>query len=264
LEKCRKQGYTDKQIALKMKWSKGWQKKLDKRFQLLRLINEIRDYMQPINLAYAIFDDKSQHLEDLNASYESLKNSDLQAANDMKWTRVSAMFLGVNKDQTRAIDEDFLDEDIAKRIDLDSPSKELLDKLKKVHVADDLDDILDKPDESTEKVDAKELAKEIIKARVDKDGFITGELSPLLMDLRKKMVLSAEAIITEQKRSNLLATPADQLREIREDLERVVSIFNEVCLQKGFNAGDFEYELKKASKSIEDLQKMFAKFKIGK
>jgi hypothetical protein len=84
------------------------------------------------------------------------------------------------------------------------------------------------------------------------------------MDLRKKIVLSAEAIITEQKRSNLLATPADQLREIREDLERVVSIFNEVCLQKGFNTGDFEYELKKASKSIEDLQKMFAKFKIGK
>ena len=264
LEKCRKQGYTDKQIALKMKWSKGWQKKLDKRFQLLRLINEIRDYMQPINLAYAIFDEKSQHLEDLNASYESLKNSDLQAANNMKWTRVSAMFLGVNKDQTRAIDEEFLDEDIAKRIDLDSPSKELLDKLKKVHVDDGLGDILDRPDESTEKVDPKELAKEIIKARVDKDGFITGELSPLLVDLRKKMVLSAEAIITEQKRSNLLATPADQLREIREDLERVVSIFNEVCLQKGFNTGDFEYELKKASKSIEDLQKMFTKFKTSK
>jgi hypothetical protein len=264
LEKCRKQSYTDKQIASKMKWSKGWQKKLDKRFQLLRLINEIRDYMQPINLAYAIFDEKSQHLEDLNASYESLKNSDLEAANNMKWTRISAMFLGVNKDQTRAIDEDFLDEDLAKRIDQDSPSKELLDRLKKVHIGDDLDDILGKPDDSSEKVDAKELAKEIIKARVDTDGFITGELSPLLVDLRKKMVLSAEAIITEQKRSNLLATPADQLREIREDLERVVSIFNEVCLQKGFNTGDFEYELKKASKSIEDLQKMFSKFKTGK
>lgn len=265
LEKCKLLKYSDKQIAEKMKWSRGWQNKLDKRFQLLRLINEIRDSMQPINLAYEFFDEKSQHLIDLNQEYESLKVSDLPAANRMKWSRVAAMFLGVNKDQTRAIDEDFVDEDVAKRSEPDSPSTELLSKLKKVHVDDDgLGDILGKPSDSSEKVDAKELAKEVIKARVDKDGFITGELTPGLEDLRKKMIFGAEAIITKQKRSTLLATPAEQLQEIREDLERVVSIFNEVCLQQGFNAGQFEYELKKAFKSLEDLQKMFVKFKAGK
>jgi hypothetical protein len=110
-------------------------------------------------------------------------------------------------------------------------------------------------------VDPKELAKEVIKSRVDEDGFITGELSPSFDDLRKKMILGAEAIITKQKRTTLLATPADQLREIREDLERVVSIFNEVCIQQGFSSTQFEYELKKASKSLDDLQKKFVKFK---
>lgn len=264
LEKCKALKYSDKQIAEKMKWSRGWQKKLDERFQLLRLINEIRDYMQPVNLAYEIFDEKSQHLKDLNQEYESLKVSDLAAANRMKWSRIAAIFLGVNKDQTRAIDEDFIDEDVAKRAEPDSPSTELLDKLKKIQVDDGLSDILDQPTDSGEKVDAKELAKEIIKARVDKDGFITGELPPSLEDLRKKMIFGAEAIITKQKRTTLLATPAEQLQEIREDLERVVGVFNEVCIQKGFNSGQFEYELKKAFKSLEDLQKKFIKFKGSK
>lgn len=264
LEKCKVLKYSDKQIAEKMKWSRGWQKKLDERFQLLRLINEIRDLMQSVNLAYEIFDEKSQHLRDLNQEYESLKVSDLEAANRMKWSRVAAMFLGVNKDQTRAIDEDFIDEDVSKKLEPDSPSNELLNKLKKVHVDDGLGDILGKSEDSNERVDAKELAKEIIKARVDKEGFITGELTPSLEGLRKKMIFSAEAIITKQKRNTLLATPAQELQQIREDLERVVSVFNEVCLQQGFNAGQFEYELKKAFKSLEDLQKKFSKFKEKK
>jgi hypothetical protein len=268
LEKCKILKYTDKQIAEKMKWSRGWQKKLDERFQLLRLINEIRDTMHnsnpPIYLAYEIFDEKSQHLKDLNQEYESLKGRDLSSANRMKWSRIAAIFLGVNKDQTRAIDEDFVDVDVAQRSEPQSPSTELLDRLKKVHIDDDLGDILGKPTDSGERVDAKELAKEVIKARVDKDGFITGELTPSLEDLRKKMIFGAEALITKQKRTTLLATPAEQLQEIREDLERVVSIFNEVCIQQGFNSGQFEYELKKAFKSLEDLQKKFVKFKAGK
>jgi hypothetical protein len=264
LEKCKVLKYSDKKIAEKMKWSRGWQKKLDERFQLLRLINEIRDFMQPIYLAYEIFDEKSQHLKDLNQEYESLKVSDLAAANRMKWSRITAIFLGINKDQTRAIDEDFVDEDVVHRSEPKSASSELLDKLKKVHIDDGLSDILDNPASSGERVDAKELAKEVIKARVDKDGFITGELTPGLEDLRKKMIFGAEAIITKQKRKTLLATPAEQLQEIREDLERVVDVFNEVSVQEGFNSGQFEYELKKAFKSIEDLQKKFTKYKDGK
>jgi hypothetical protein len=40
LEKCKVLNYSDKQIAEKMKWSRGWQKKINERFQLLRLVNE--------------------------------------------------------------------------------------------------------------------------------------------------------------------------------------------------------------------------------
>ena len=73
--------------------------------------------------------------------------------------------------------------------------------------------------------------------------------------------MSAEDIITKNKRKSLLATPAEELREIRESLENVVNIFNEVSNQGGFDATKFEYELKKANKSLEDLVKKFSAFK---
>ena len=260
LEKCKKLGNTDKQIADKMKWTRGWQKKLDEKFQLLRLINEIRGLSSP-PLAFQVFDTKSQHLKDLNDEYESLKTHDLASANRMKWSRIVAMFLGVNKDQTRAIDEDFIDEDVLKRLDSNSPSSTILDSLKKVQTDDGLHDILGDPQVLGEKIDTKELAKAIIRDRVDDKGFIVNELTPEFEDLRKKVVLSAEDIITKNKRKSLLATPAEELREIRESLENVVNIFNEVSNQGGFDATKFEYELKKANKSLEDLIKKFAVFK---
>lgn len=260
LEKCKKLGNTPKQIADKMKWSRGWQKKLDERFQLLKLINEIRA-LSPTPLAYQVFDTKSQHLKDLNDEYESLKTHDLAAANRMKWSRVTAMFLGVNKDQTRAIDEDFVDEDVVRRIDGESPSANLLDGFKKVQLDDGLDDILGGAPSLVEKVDTKALAKSVISARVDNGGFISNDLNSELEDLRKKIVLSAEDIITKHKRKTLLATPAEELQEIRESLENVVNVFNEVSDQKGFDAKRFEYELNKANKSLNDLLKKFAKFR---
>lgn len=260
LEKCKKLGNTPKQIADKMKWSRGWQKKIDEKFQLLKLINEIRA-LSPTPLAYQVFDTKSQHLKDLNDEYESLKTHDLAAANRMKWSRVTAMFLGVNKDQTRAIDEDFVDEDVVRRVDGESPSANLLDGFKKVQIDDGLNDILGGAQPVGEKIDTKALAKSVISSRVDDSGFISNDLNPEFEDLRKKMVLSAEDIITKHKRKTLLATPAEELQEIRESLENVVNVFNEVSDQKGFDAKRFEYELNKANKSLNDLLKKFAKFK---
>lgn len=262
LEKCKKLGNTHKQIADKMKWSRGWQKKLDEKFQLLRLINEIID-LSATPLAYEIFDTKSQHLKDLNDTYESLKVNDLAAANRMKWSRITAMFLGVNKDQTRAIDEDFVDEDVLNQADPDSPLSDLLDELTKVYVDDGLGDILGDGNDTSEKVDVKALTKYVIASLRDDTGFISvHELSPALSDLRKKIILSSEAIITKQKRKTILTTPADELRTIRESLENVVNLFHEVSGQPDFDSAKFKYELSKTSTSLKDLVSKFEQFSV--
>ena len=260
IDKCRKLGNTDKQIADKMKWVKGWQRKIDEKFQLLKLINEIMK-LSPKPLAYEIFDSKSEHLKNLNDEYQKLCIHDLAAANRMQWSRVTAMFLGINKDQTRAIDEDFVDEDILGKLDPDSPSAKLLDQVTKVHVDDGLDGILGNKNDTSERVDAKALAKAVISSRIDDSGFVSEvEFSPELADLRKNMILSSEAIITKQKRRTILTTPADELRAIRESLENVVNLFHEVSGQPDFDSSKFKYELNKASISLKDLVQKFEQF----
>jgi hypothetical protein len=259
IDKCKKLGNTDKQIADKMKWARGWQKKVDEKFQLLKLINEIIKE-SPKPLAYEIFDSKSQHLKDLNEEYNKLCVQDLAAANRMKWSRITAMFLGINKDQTRAIDEDFVDEDVLNQVDPDSPSAKLLDGVTKVQINDGLDEILGNKNDTAERVDNKALAKSVIAARIDDSGFVSDlELSPEMADLRKKMVLSSEAIITKQKRRTILTTPADELRGIRENLENVANLFHEVSGQPDFDKSKFKYEIKKVSDALKDLQNQFDK-----
>jgi hypothetical protein len=257
IEKCKKLGNTDRQIADKMKWVKGWQRKVDEKFQLLKLINEIIN-LSPKTLAYEIFDSKSQHLKDLNEEYQKLCVHDLAAANRMKWSRVTAMFLGINKDQTRAIDEDFVDEEILEQVDPSSPSSKLLDEVTKVHVDDGLADILGDKNDTSERVDNKALAKAVITARIDDSGFVSElDFSPELADLRKKIILSSEAIITKQKRKTILTTPAEELRAIRESLENVVNLFHEVSGQPDFDSAKFKYELNKAHTSLKDLVSKF-------
>ena len=260
IEKCRSLGNSDKQIADKMKWNRGWQKKVDEKFQLLRLIKEIRA-LSATPLAYHVFDTKSQHLRDLNDEFQSLSKSDLVAANQMKWSRITAMFLGVNKDQTRAIDEQFISEDVAKRLEPNSQLSGFLDSLKKVTIDDGLDDILGTSGAVGEQLDAKTLAQKVINSRVDESGNVSTDLNDLYDDLRKKIILSAEELITKNKRRSILATPAEELREIRESLENVVMLFGEVSHQTDFDIKKFAYELQKAQASLDDLNKKVVAFK---
>jgi predicted RNA-binding protein with PUA-like domain len=174
----------------------------------------------------------------------------------MKYSRIAAMFLGVNKDQTRAINDDFMSENVARRLDNRNPAKMLLDGITRVKPIDGLDDSLgDTPE--PEVVDAKELAKNIIRQRVDDKGFISNDLSPTLEELKKNIILASEDIITKNKRISIMATPADELREIREGLENVVQLFSQVSSQRDFDAEKFGYELSKAEESLAELVGLF-------
>jgi hypothetical protein len=76
-----------------------------------------------------------------------------------------------------------------KRLDSNSPSSTILDSLKKVQTDDGLHDILGDPPVLGEKIDTKELAKAIIRDRVDDKGFIVNELTPEFEDLTKESCL---------------------------------------------------------------------------
>lgn len=242
----------DKQLALKMGWLRNGEKKVLAHFRYLSLINEIRLLTSP-SVRYEEFDSKSQHIKDLIDSYEILKTTNSKEADTLKWSRISAMFLGINKDQTRVIEEDFLDEDIMKPLDSDSETKKLLNGLKKIDVDDGLDDILGDTENDREKIDARSLVKKIITKLISKDGSIEKDLPQDLEGLHKAYRLGTEAIINKSKREHYMVTPIDRLVEARELIEFIVERFHEVKLQKDFDLTKFQYQLKKLRKTLDDL-----------
>ena len=263
IEKYKNAGHTEKELVKKMGWGRNGKKKVREASQLLGLVNEIRGN-STVPLAYEVFDSKSQHLKDLNEEFNNTSQHDLAEANQMKWSRVASMFLGINKDQTRVIKPGFFEEDVIKRLEPNSKASTLLNSLKKVNVESDEHDLLLGAPEESEKIDAKELAKKIITSVVDENGFLTKELPQEYQDIHKAIRLGTEATITQGKREKLLLEPADVLNETRISLESILDAFADVSKLKEFDAKKFEFELLKVTKCISELTEDFYKLKKNK
>lgn len=260
IDKYRSAGHSEKELATKMGWIRGWKKKVDETSQLLQLVKEIRKLSDP-PLSFEIFDSKSQHLKDLNEEYNNMAQVDVEDANKMKWGRVVAMFLGVNKDQTRVIDPDFFENDVLTRVGKTSRVVQVLDTFKKVKVEDNLDDLLGKSDKAEESIDLRSLAKKIINDLSDINGNITKDLTAELQEIHNAIRLGAEATITKGKRDKLLLEPADVLQETRISIESVLASFSEISQLKEFDSKKFEYELSKVASCISELSEEFNKLK---
>jgi len=242
----------DEQLAAKMNWRRNGKKKVKLHLLYLHLVNEIREFSDP-KIQYVEFDSKRTHIMDLVQEYESLKDTPKEAEK-MKWTRIAAMFLGVNKDQVRQIDSEFIDEDIVKQIEPDSDEGELLKGLQKFETDDDLNDILGEKTDS-EVVDPRLLAKKVITDLTDQDGLISKDLTPGLEGIHDAMRRASERIINKQKDDQFKKTPLLKLKDARELIEGVVNSYNEVKLYHDFDKGKFEYSIKKLRETLDDLTK---------
>lgn len=260
MDKYRKFGHTDKQLAKKMGWIRRSEKKLAEATQLLNLVKEIRNQSNP-PIAFSVFDRMSQHLKDLNTEYQIMALTDFREAERMKWGRVAAMFLSINKDQTRAIDDEFYEEDVIKRLDGDPSVIKFFEDYKKVEpVEDGLSSILGSDQTDSEKIDIQLFAKKVMSELVDESGHIAKDLTPELQKVREAIRVASDALIIKGKRKEAAQAPSEILSETRISLEEVVMQFSEVSKLPGFDPKRFEFHLKKVHKSLEDLTKEYEKF----
>jgi hypothetical protein len=242
----------EKLLALKMNWLRSGKTKVEQHMRYLNLINEVRSLTTP-PIRYQEFDLKSEHIRNLVETYESTKTISIKDANNMKWTRITAMFLGVNKDQTRAIDEDFIEEDIVKQLDPNSVEKKFLDTLKKVDIEDGWDGLLGDSQDDREKVDSRLLCIKTISTLIDSEGSISKDLTPELEGIFNAIRRGSEAIINKSKDETYKKSPIRKLEDAREIIEEVVQRFHEVKLAKDFESSAFKYQLKKLRKTLDDL-----------
>ena len=263
IEKYLKVFNSKEQLAKKMGWIRNKEKKYNESMQLISLINELRNTNPDSPIAYKEFDDKAQHLKDLNDAYQSrLKDNPVEAEN-LKWSRATAIFLGINKDRTREIDAGFIDDEILPHLSIkDGGIKDEIENLKVVDVGNDgLTGILD--DVPTDLVDPKKLAKVILR-KIGDQGSIDTDLPSDLEELQKEINQRTELSIKKAKRQTFLSKPSDVLSEVREDLEQIVDNFGEALEDDSFDHQKFDYNLKKVAKAVTILQRDFAKFSKSK
>jgi hypothetical protein len=252
-------GHSPRELAEKLNWLRGWQRKIDQNLRVLNLINEIRGQYQS-HFPYEYFDTKQQVLKDLDDDYQRLIQADYESAENLKWTRISAIFLGVSKDQVRAIDENFFDDEVIRRLETKPEIAELFSS--QVGTSNpDLDDLLGKSQSS---VNMKEFAKSLMNSLAIVDGSVLPDLTEKYQEIATQVKLGADEIIMGQKQMSYLAEPSDLLRETRINLDRISDNFGEISSMKGFKSGDFNYELHKVQRAVADLVSKSKRYLDGK
>lgn len=259
-----KAGHSHKQLATKMGWMRGGEKKVETRLRILETIEEVRD-LSSTYLPYQVFDTKEEHLKDLDKEYQVLKNSgDIDAAESMKWSRIAAIFLGVNKDQVRAIDDQFFEEQVEKRIGEDPDASGALDNVRRVSIGssdDGLSDLLGEQDSGDEKLDMKSFVKIMLNDPVvrQEDGSIARDLEGPYARVALGARLAADEIIKQERWSSYLVEPSEALREVQMSVRAIIEKFAEVSAKQGFDKGKFNFELKRVQKAVAELTQLVEK-----
>jgi len=245
-------GHSEDELCKRMNWMRGGRKKLEQHQRLLALVEEIRTKSEN-PLDYAFFDDKEQMLKDLDQKFESLSAVSLADAQQMKWTRILGMVLGVNKDQVRAIDEDFVGGALARRVD-GNTAGEFLQKFEKIRGQTSLDDLLGASEESFEpEIDMEAAVAKVLEDSIEGSGDLSDERLEEHHELRKAIRNAAEALIENDKQAQLRSQPHQRLSEVRMRVEEILDRLPELFRDAEFDRRKFEFEAKKALKVVSQL-----------
>ena len=228
------------------------------------IIEEVRD-LSTTYLPYHIFDTQEEHLKDLDKEYQQLKNSgDVDAAERMKWSRMAAVFLGINKDQVRTIDDQVFEDEVEKWINEDPEASRTLESVRRVAIDqndDGLNDLLGKPQVNDERLDMKSFVKTMLndpKVR-QVDGGVARDLEGAYAGVAQGARLAADQIIKTERWTTYLVEPSTALRDVQMNIREIIEKFAEVSAKQGFDKGKFRFELKQVLKAITELGQLIDK-----
>lgn len=238
--------HSDEDLFNRMGWQRGGLRKRQERERWLGLIREIRALSDP-PIAYEYFDRSSEIIKNLDSKYEELKGLSISDAEEMKWLRITGMFVGANKDQIRALDNDFVEDELKKRVD--ARSERFLSQHSRP-VDDDLGDLIDGSDEV---LDLRSVASEIVKTALGEDGLLQDEALEEFAGLRTAIRRGADSVIDKEKLAKEVKAPSETLKEARMNFEDVVENLPYLYKEEGFDAKQFQYEADKVTRAMKRL-----------
>jgi hypothetical protein len=252
MENFLSKGGSKKELARRKGWTRGGERKVELQLRLLQIIEEVRHLSDP-SVPYETFDNKEQHLKDLISDYDNLINvGDVDAAEALKWNRLSAIFMGLNKDQVRIIEPDFYDDFVKPRLadeinDLKgSESLTLLDNYSPKDINSGYVDVFG-PAEVDQYTNMKGFLRDYL-AQSGSEG-----VEETYGGLKWASRRVAERLIDEQKLGKEKAQPTELIQDAKDRVGTVRANLHKVLGEPGFKLGDLKFALNKLIKEAEKL-----------
>jgi hypothetical protein len=234
-----------------MQWKRDGKKKLRLFQGYLALIEEIRS-MNP-NLKYEFFDKRAEFIKNLHDEYIKLSEISPQDAEELKNTRLIGLFLGLNKDEIRETDEDFIDEAILRDIEGDELEQVIAPYIAVKEDVDVLDGLIDNTSKSA--LDIKKMAVDIAAKVINEEGLIS---DALVEQHFKKLHLKFRSSAREKREDRInqvmRSEPIEYLKDVTTRIQELADRIPVLIKDSKFDSAKFKFQAKKTSKAVTALQ----------
>lgn len=247
-----KRSKNEASVIKSMNWQRGGQVRLSQHRRLLALVEEIRE-ISGWKLDYKFFDSKEEMLKNLDTAYQAALAESPRDAEMLKWSRITAMGLSLNKDEVRAIDYDFVETALKPRTD-GTKAGEFLSAFKTQKPTSTLDELLG--DLDTEKVsyDMRKVAQTVLtEVAADHQPEMNQGLEKFDY-LYKAMRTSARDLIEAEVKDKMRSEPIDYLKDVTLKIEELTNNLPDLFKDTEFDKGKFGFQAKKTQKSLQALQ----------
>ena len=265
MESYRRSGKSDQELVAAMGWQKGkrGEAKVKKLMRILGYIEEVKK-INP-NIPYDTFNAKKTHLEDMDLQMQALINGgDHAGALELKNLRLLGLFMGMNKDKVRAIDGEIFLKLINNVNNSDSSLQTLIKENSSVVTDPDPDFDDDDFQANSSPVDSQKLLQSLLTEtsqftadeteKFKENDLAFSDLFTILSDATERSIQEANQDSRNQELSITMRGIRMEISEISEKLAERVNA-------DGFKSGEFNYELDKALKELERVQRDFDRFK---
>lgn len=239
-------------------WTRGIEPRVEWNMRTLDYIEEVRALSDP-PVPYAEFDNKRQHLKDLDDAYMAAHaRGDTAGADALKWNRLSAIFLGLNKDQVREIDSEFIDEQLRENIKERNPEAlPLLDQHAPRPVNSGFTEIFGEIAQEDGFHDTKSFLRSFLNSRASEDATSEGLYAEIAFVARRR----AEQKIDAAKLDKDNSAPEALLEDMKQRVATLRTKIPDVINNENFKPGGFQYQLNKLKEQVEALESDFLRLR---
>jgi hypothetical protein len=243
VESLQKRFSNDEAIFSALNWQRNGPKRLREHERWLNLVETIRQASE-FKFSYEYFDDRQEFIKNLDTDYQATLAEDPAAAESLKWNRIFGLMLGLNKDEIREIDEDFVDDIVSKTFD-DKEDFFFAD-CKNDGDSNSLAEILGENTALNTTKFNMELASKKLMGVEDGDA---------VRDNLYHLFRAGSRGLREQRiREEKLVSPLWYLKDVTDKVEELTKNLPSFLADSSFNRGKFSYEAKRLQKALKELE----------